>query len=155
MARFSKLSANHATSPTCRRIPRPSAPGTAGDQAAFGSSNLSDQFAPFHTKVIAATANEAPHVLDGLIYHQSSLVINEHYTDTGGFSDHVFAMCRLLGFLFAPRIRDLKDKRLYILPGMNVPPELAPLVAGAINVRAITAQWNELLRLATSYAAAA
>ena len=42
-----------------------------------------------HTKVIAATANEAPYVLDGLLYHQSSLVINEHYTDTDGFSDHV------------------------------------------------------------------
>ena len=68
--------------------------------------------APFHTKVIAATANEAPHVLDGLLYHKSSLVIDEHDTDTGGFSDHVCAMCRLLGFLFAPRIRDLKDKRL-------------------------------------------
>ena len=24
-----------------------------------------------------------------------------HYTDTGDFSGHVFAMCRLLGFLFA------------------------------------------------------
>lgn len=45
--------------------------------------HLSDQFGPFHTKVIAATANEAPYVLDGLLYHQSSLVINEHYTDTG------------------------------------------------------------------------
>ena len=41
--------------------------------------HLSDQFGPFHTKVIAATANEAPHVLDGLLYHQSSLVIDEHY----------------------------------------------------------------------------
>ena len=59
--------------------------------------HLSDQFGPFHTNVIAATANEAPYVLDGLLCHQSSLVINEHYTDTGGFSDHVFAMCRLLG----------------------------------------------------------
>ena len=87
--------------------------------------HLSDQFGPFHTKVIAATANEAPYVLDGLLYHQSSLVINEHYTDTGGFSDHVFAMCRLLGFRFAPRIRDLKEKRLYVLPGMTVLPELA------------------------------
>jgi TnpA family transposase len=88
--------------------------------------------------VIAATANEAPHVLDGLLCHQSSLVINEHYTDTGGFSDHVFAMCRLLGFRFAPRIRDLKEKRLYILPGMTVPPELASLVAGTINFRVIS-----------------
>jgi Tn3 transposase DDE domain len=51
--------------------------------------HLSDQFGPFHTKVIDATANEAPHVLDGLLHHQSSLVINEHYTDTGGFSAHV------------------------------------------------------------------
>jgi hypothetical protein len=100
-------------------------------------SHLSDQFGPFHTKVIDATANEAPHVLDGLLYHKSSLVINEHYTDTGGFSDHVFAMCRLLGFRFAPRIRDLKEKRLYTLPGMTVPPELVSLVAGAINLRAM------------------
>jgi TnpA family transposase len=112
--------------------------------------HLSDQFGPFHTKVIAATANEAPYVLDGLLYHQSSLVINEHYTDTGGFSDHVFAMCRLLGFRFAPRIRDLKEKRLYLLPGMTAPPEFASLVAGAINVRVISDQWVELLRLAMS-----
>ena len=112
--------------------------------------HISDRFGPFHTKVIAATANEAPHVLDGLLYHESSLVINEHYTDTGGFSDHVFAMCRLLGFRFAPRIRDLKEKRLYVLPGMTVPPELAPLVAGTINLRAISDHWFELLRLAMS-----
>jgi TnpA family transposase len=112
--------------------------------------HLSDQFGPFHTKVIAATANEAPYVLDGLLCHQSSLVINEHYTDTGGFSDHVFAMCRLLGFRFAPRIRDLQEKRLYILPGMPMPPELAALVAGAINLRVISDHWFELRRLAMS-----
>ncbi len=112
--------------------------------------HLSDQFGPFHTNVIAATANEAPYVLDGLLCHQSSLVINEHYTDTGGFSDHVFAMCRLLGFHFAPRIRDLKEKRLYILPGMTVPPELTSLVAGAINLRVISDHWFQLLRLAMS-----
>jgi TnpA family transposase len=112
--------------------------------------HLSDQFGPYHTKVIAATANEAPHVLDGLLYHQSSLVINEHYTDTGGFSDHVFAMCRLLGFRFAPRIRDLKEKRLYLLPGMTAPAELASMVAGSINLRAVSEHWFELLRLALS-----
>ena len=112
--------------------------------------HLSDQFGPYHTKVIAATANEAPHVLDGLLYHQSSLVINEHYTDTGGFSDHVFAMCRLLGFRFAPRIRDLKEKRLYLLPGMTAPPELASMVADTINLRTVSDHWLELLRLALS-----
>ena len=67
--------------------------------------HLSDQFGPFHTRVIAATAHEALHVLDGLLYHQSSLVINEHDPDTGGGADHVFAMCRLIGFRFAPHAR--------------------------------------------------
>ena len=46
--------------------------------------HLSDQFGPFHTRVIAATAHEALHVLDGLLYHQSSLVINEHDPTPGG-----------------------------------------------------------------------
>jgi TnpA family transposase len=81
---------------------------------------------------------------------RAALSLNEHYTDTGGFSDHVFAMCRLLGFRFAPRIRDLKEKRLYVLPGMTVPPELASLAAGAINLRVISDHWFELLRLALS-----
>jgi TnpA family transposase len=34
---------------------------------------------------------------------------NAHHTDGGGNSDHVFALCSLL----APRIPDLKSRRLY------------------------------------------
>ena len=60
--------------------------------------HLSDQFGPYYTKVIAATASEAPHVLDGLLYHQTGLQIEEHYTDTGGATDHVFGLCHLFGF---------------------------------------------------------
>jgi hypothetical protein len=75
--------------------------------------HLSDRYAPFHTKVIAATASEAAHVLDGLLYHQSEVVAGRHHTDGGGDSDHVFALCSLLGFQFAPRIPDLKSRRLY------------------------------------------
>ncbi|MGO4728348.1 MULTISPECIES: Tn3 family transposase [unclassified Inquilinus] len=112
--------------------------------------HVSDQYGPFHTKVIAATASEAPHVLDGLLYHQTGLSIEEHYTDTGGVTDHVFGLCHLLGFRFAPRIRDLKDRRLYLLPGDDAPPALQHLIGGAIDVDHLAAHWEELLRLATS-----
>ena len=78
--------------------------------------HVSDQFGPFYTKVIAATASEAPHVLDGLLYHDTGLRIEEHYTDTGGVTDHVFGLCHLFGFRFAPRIRDIKERKLYLLP---------------------------------------
>ena len=77
--------------------------------------HVSDRYAPFYSKVIAANASEAAHVLDGLMHHESSIDIREHYTDTAGAIDHVFGLCHLLGFRFAPRIRDLADRRLYIV----------------------------------------
>lgn len=115
--------------------------------------HVSDQFGPFHTKVIAATASEAPHVLDGLLDHRSGLGIAEHFTDTGGATDHVFGMLTLLGFGFAPRLRDIRDRRLHILPGMKVPPLLGGLAGDAVKVDLIEKHWEELLRLAVSVGA--
>ena len=112
--------------------------------------HVSDQYAPFHTKVINATVRDATHVLDGLLYHESELRIEEHYTDTAGFTDHVFALCHLLGFRFAPRIRDLADKRLYV-PGKPAQwPDLSPMIGGSINTKIIEQQLGEVLRLAAS-----
>jgi TnpA family transposase len=112
--------------------------------------HLSDRYAPFHTKVIAATAGEAAHVLDGLLYHQSEVVARRHHTDGGGDSDHVFALCCLLGFQFAPRIPDLKSRRLYSFGKAAAYPSLEPLIAGRINVALIRAHWSQILRIAAS-----
>lgn len=112
--------------------------------------HISDQYAPFHTKVINAAVRDATHVLDGLLYHESDLRIEEHYTETAGFTEHVFGLTQLLGFRFAPRIRDLADKRLYIRGDAKQYPTLAGLVGGNINVKQISMHWDEILRLATS-----
>jgi TnpA family transposase len=112
--------------------------------------HVSDQYAPFHTKVINAAVRDATHVLDGLLYHESDLRIEEHYTDTAGFTDHVFALCHLLGFRFAPRIRDLADKRLYVPGKAGQWSSLSPLIGGSINERLIKQQLSEVLRLAAS-----
>ncbi len=112
--------------------------------------HVSDQYAPFHTQVIHATVRDATYVLDGLLYHEADLRIEEHYTDTAGFTDYVFALMHLLGFRFAPRIRDLADKRLYIDGPTKRYPTLAPLIGGTIHLKHIRAQWDEVLRLASS-----
>ena len=52
-----------------------------------------------------------------MLHHEFDLRIEEHYTDTAGFTDHVFALMHLLGFRFAPRIRDLDDTKLYLPNG--------------------------------------
>jgi len=112
--------------------------------------HVSDQYSPFHTKVINVGVRDATYVLDGLLYHESDLRIEEHYTDTAGFTDHVFALMHLLDFRFAPRIRDLADKRLFV-PGKTADyPALATLMGGTINIKQIRAHWDDILRLATS-----
>jgi TnpA family transposase len=112
--------------------------------------HISDQYAPFHTKVINVGVRDATYVLDGLLYHEFDLRIEEHYTDTAGFTDHVFARTHLLGFRFAPRIRNLADKRLF-MPGEQADyAALAALFGGTTNTKNIRAHWDEILRLASS-----
>ncbi len=95
--------------------------------------HISDQYAPFHTKVINSPVRDATHVLDGLLYHESQLRIEEHYTDTAGFTDHVFSLCHFLGFEFAPRIADLADKNLYVPGKAGEWPALSALIGGSIS----------------------
>jgi len=68
-------------------------------------------------------------------------------TDGGGESDHVFALCTLLGFQFAPRIPDLKYRRLYSFAKPSAYPALEPMIAGRINVALIRAHWSEIPRI--------
>lgn len=112
--------------------------------------HISGRYGPYSSKLIAATASEALHVLDALVYHQGEVTIRRHHTDGGGDSDHVFALCTLLGFLFAPRIPDLKHRRLYSLGKPSDYPTLEPLIGGRINVALIRAHWSEILRIVAS-----
>lgn len=112
--------------------------------------HISDQYSPFYTCIISRV-RDSTHVLDGLLYHESDLDIREHYTDTAGFTDHVFALMHLLGFAFCPRIRDLHDKKLFIKGKADQYPALHSLISPTrINLKEIEIHWREVLRLATS-----
>jgi TnpA family transposase len=119
--------------------------------------HVSGRYGPFHTQVIAATVSEAPYVLDGLLHHlhQTDLRVGEHYTDTAGATDHVFGLCCLLGFQFAPRIKDLKERKLYTIEKPGAYPLLEPLIGEAIDPAAVIGQWPELMRLKASIEAGA
>ena len=112
--------------------------------------HVSDQYSPFHSKLINVGIRESTYVLDGLLYHESDLKVEEHYTDTAGFTDHVFALMHLLGFKFAPRIKDLGETKLFIPKGHNPYQALKPLIGGTINTKVIEDNWSDVLRLATS-----
>ena len=116
-------------------------------------SHISDRFSPFATQTIPATVHEAPYILDGLLMNETGRRVREQYADTGGFTDHVFAACSILGYAFVPRIRDLPSKRLYVFERAGVPKRLRPLVGGKVNADLIDRNWADILRVASTMAA--
>ena len=112
--------------------------------------HVSDQRAPYHVNVISAATHEAPYVLDGLTNHGTDLKIAEHYTDTGGATDHVFALCAMLGFRFCPRLRDFPDRRLAPIAPAATYPFITPLLGKRIRTDIIREQWDDVLRLVGS-----
>ncbi len=79
--------------------------------------------------------------------------IKEQYSDTGGFTDHVFAVSALLGYRFIPRIRDLPSKRLYVFEPSTAPKELRGLAGGKIRENLIAQNWPDILHTVATMAA--
>lgn len=115
--------------------------------------HVSDRFGPFATQIIPATVNEAPYILDGLLLNETGRRIREQYADTGGFTDHLFAVTSILGYRFAPRIRDLHSKRIYVFEPTACPKELRSLIGGKLRQSLIASNWPDILRLGATLAA--
>ena len=130
-------------------VAQPNARKGSGPKVAFYT-HVSDRYAPYHIKVISTGDREATHVLDGLMYHESDIQVEEHYTDTNGYTEQVFAMCHLQGFRFAPRIRDITSKKIYITDNTEDFPALASILGGTVQEKAIRENWSDVLRLAAS-----
>ena len=111
---------------------------------------VSDQFSSFYSKVINTNSRDAVHVIDGLLHHETDLTIEEHYTDTAGYTDQVFGLTHLLGFNFAPRLRDVADSKLYCIGKSSDYSKLEKLLRGRINTKIIRENYHDVLRLAHS-----
>lgn len=102
----------------------------------------------FYTTVINASEREAAYVIDGLM-HQEVIQSDVHSTDTFGYSEVIFALTHLLGFMFAPRIKNFKDQQLYAFePKKHYRDNGYTLLpVKQINTQIIEEQWEQILRL--------
>lgn len=101
--------------------------------------HTSDQYVSLHMKVVNVSTCDPTYVLDGLLYHEFDLRIEEHYTDTAGFIDHVSALMHLLDSHLASRIRDLDDTKFYIPKGETARGVLRPMIGGMLNIKHVRA----------------
>ena len=74
---------------------------------------VADNYAPYFSLPHECADRDAPFVLDGLLYNESDLNIEEHYTDTHGFTDTNFAAFAMFGKRFVPRIRGLQKQAIF------------------------------------------
>jgi len=108
---------------------------------------VADNYAPFYSRPIECTDRDAPFVLDGVLYHESDLDLEEHYTDTHGYTEINFAAFAMLGMRFCPRIRGVHRQRIYCADReRDHGPLEAVLQRGrrAVNFRLIAEQWERI-----------
>ena len=101
----------------------------------------------FHSQVINVSERESGYVIDGLLLNET-VKSDIHSTDTHGFSEIIFGTTHLLGFVFAPRIKNFKHQHLY---SFKYPKEFKPLnyeinPKRKIKEELIKDNWDEILR---------
>ena len=110
----------------------------------------SDRHAQYGTRVIPTTIREATYVLDAIFDNETDLEIDEHTTDTAGYTDLVYGLFDLTGLKFSPRIRDLADQRLWRLPTTTTDGPAAGLVQHPIRPQRFVDRWDDMLRVAAT-----
>ena len=127
-----------------------------GDFALEFYTFIADNYAPFYTVPIECTERDAPYVLDGLLYHESDLDPQEHYTDTHGYIELNFAAFPMFGTRFCPRIRGLHRQWIYRIDPQKAYGPLTPLVSQkkrTLHLDWITAHWDRMGQFFASFAA--
>lgn len=108
---------------------------------------VADNFAPYFSLPIECTDRDAPYVIDGIIYNESDLDIQEHYTDTHGYTENNFAAFAMLGKRFSPRIRGLQKQRVYRIAKDKNYGQLEGMLSRSdrtLNLKWIVDQWDRI-----------
>jgi TnpA family transposase len=103
-------------------------------------------FLPY-SLIISAAEHEAHDVIDGLM-HNDVIKSDIHSTDTGGYSEILFGTMHLLGFAFAPRIKNFATCTLYAFQKRQAYQQQDDKILpdAYIKTEPIAEQWDEILR---------
>ena len=105
----------------------------------------------WHSLVFSAAERESAYVIDGLM-RNDVIKSDIHSTDTHGYSEAIFAATHLLGFSYAPRIKNLKKQTLYIFKSRKNEDQSDWKIKPRkyINHNIIEDNWDDILRLITT-----
>ncbi len=101
----------------------------------------------WHSLVFSASERESAYVVDGLM-HNDVIKSNIHSTDTHGYSEAIFATTHLLGFSYAPRIKNVQKQNLYIFKSRKMDNQNNWVIQPDkyVNTDIIVQNWDDILR---------
>ena len=110
---------------------------------------MQDRWGIFHAQPIVLNERQAGAAIEGVI-RQERIETSQLAVDTHGFTDFAMALSRLLGFDLCPRLREIKQRHLFVPRGTKVPREIAAVRQASVDTMLIEAHWDSLVHLAAS-----
>ena len=110
---------------------------------------MQDRWGIFHAQPIVLNGRQAGAAIEGVI-RQERIETSQLAVDTHGFTDFAMALSRLLGFDLCPRLKELKQRHLFVPRGMKIPREIAAVCQANVDTTLIEAHWDSLVHLAAS-----
>jgi TnpA family transposase len=112
-------------------------------------SHVKDRWGIFHAQPFVLNERQAGVAIEGVI-RQEKLETSQLAVDTHGYTDFAMALARLLGFDLCPRLKDLKQRHLFVPRGTKVPTEIAAVCEANVDIALIEKHWDSLVHLAAS-----
>ncbi len=115
--------------------------------------HVRDRWGVFYDQPIVLNERQAGAAVEGVEIHNRSedrIRLSLLAVDTHGVTNVAMAVAKLLGFDLCPRLRDLRERKLYIPRGWTVPEAVESVTMRRVSLRAIERGWDALLRLVAS-----
>jgi TnpA family transposase len=112
-------------------------------------SHVSQRWSIFYSQPIVLNERQAGAALEGMV-RQESLDPTQLAVDNHGYTDFAMLLAFLLGFDLCPRLKSLKERRLYIPRGWKVPAALKAICSAVLDLDDFPEHWDQLVNLAAS-----
>lgn len=103
----------------------------------------------FYAQPIVLNERQAGAAIEGVL-RQGHIETAQLAVDTHGYTDFAMALARLLGFDLCPRLRNLRQRQLFVPRGFGIPQELEAVCSATVNLASIESHWDDLVHLAAS-----
>lgn len=111
--------------------------------------HVRDRWGIFYAQPFVLNERQAEVAIEGVI-RQEQVETSQLAVDTHGYTDFAMELARLLGFDLCPRLKDLKQRHLYLPKGMTIPSEIRAVCEANVRIDLIEKYWDEMVHLAAS-----